>query len=124
MLSAGGTDRASGDTGRSAVGVAAGLGLAVWLATSAVVFAVAVGAKETCSSEVGSVAQAGTADLLLPCDLVGWLAGATTIGALLVLGLATICGAWRRWPTALVAIASVVLLQALCLVGLNSTHLL
>jgi len=119
-------DRASGDGARSGANFALGLGLgiAVWFCTSALVTVFAVRAKEACSSEIGSVSQVGTTELLLPCDLVGWLAGSTTVGALLILGLAMVCGAWRRWSTSLVAIASVVGLQALCLAGLNATHLM
>lgn len=124
MVSAELVDRASGDGARSGANFALGLGVVVWCVTAAMVAVFAVRAKETCSSEIGSVSQVGSTELLLPCDLVGWLAGSSTVGALLVLGLAMVCGAWRRWSTSLVAIASVVALQALCLAGLNAAHLM
>lgn len=104
--------------------VALALGVLAWLLSSALVTVLAVRAKEECSSEIGSVSQVGTTKLLLPCDLVGWLAGSTTVGGLLMLGLAVVCGAWRRWSSALVAMASIVGLQGLCVAAFNATGLM
>lgn len=102
---------------------AAALGVVVWLAGTALVLVISVRAKEACSSEIGSISPTDSTRLLLPCDLVGWLAASTTIATLSMLGLATVCRAWRQWPTAGAAIASVIVVQLVCVIGLRSVGL-
>lgn len=96
----------------------------MWSLSSFVLLVMSARAKEACSSEVGSVPIAGSAELLLPCDLVGWLSGIAVLAGLMFVVLAVACGAQRQWPTAALATASGVVLPCMSLFGLGAANLL
>lgn len=101
----------------------AAAGLRWFLASVASLVAAGVGAKGTCSSEVGSVVVSGSDALRVRCDLRGWVSAVGVLGGAAVFLVACLGGVWRRWPASIVAAGTMVMVPLLRVVALVSVDL-